>query len=188
MLKRVFSFFFPSKFTLPLDEGVWLIDNFLTKSQCEEIIYSIEKTQFKIARQYAEGRHNKEAFSEETEIINLLKAKFKTCFLKSKNSIFQISQFSLPLEFYKYEVGDYIKRHTDAPRVINGRASKLTLIIYLSENCKGGDTFFEKFNLTISPTIGSALLFDQKHTHESKTVTTGTKYILRTNCFCEYYK
>lgn len=187
MFKKLFSSYFQKKYKLPVAEGVWLIRDFLSESQCKEIIYSLEKTNFKIARQYSQGRHNKEAFSEEIEIIKALENRFKTCILKSKGLKIKIEETSLPLEFYKYEAGDYIKRHTDAPREINGRSSKLTLIVYLSENCKGGETFFEKFNLSINPTIGSALFFEHILTHEAKLVTDGTKYILRTNCYIEYF-
>lgn len=185
MFKHIINLFI-KKNTNQINDGIWLINNFLNISQCQKIINAIEKNEFKIARQYSEGRHNKESFSEEKEIIKLLEDRFKNYNLYKNNKLFKISKFSLPLEFYKYEVGDFIKRHSDAPREIDGKFSKLTLVLYLSGKCKGGETFFEKFNLSISPTIGSALIFEQKLNHEAKTVINGTKYVLRTNCFYDY--
>jgi hypothetical protein len=183
---KIFINFFKKQETNQIKDGIWLIKNFLNKEQCQKIISGIEKSEFKIARQYSEGRHNKESFSEENEIIKLLENKFKQHNLHKNNQSFKIIKFSLPLEFYKYEVGDFIKRHSDAPREIDGKFSKLTLVLYLSDNCKGGETFFEKFNLNIRPTIGSALLFEQNLDHEAKIVIRGTKYVLRTNCFYNY--
>jgi hypothetical protein len=71
----------------------------------------------------------------------------------------------------------------DAPRELNGKYSKLTLVLYLSDNCKGGETFFDKYGLKINPTSGVALLFNQELNHEALIVTQGVKYVLRTNCF-----
>jgi len=167
------------------EEGIWIIEDFMSRAQCLDIIDKIEKSDFKVARQYTEGRHNKETFLEEASIVQLLKDKFKGLTGFSSPLPFVISDFSLPLEFYKYETGDFIKRHSDASRESRGRTSKLTLVLYLSDNCQGGETYFDKYHMKVNPKCGTALLFDQQLNHEALIVTAGTKYVLRTNCFLD---
>ncbi|HVZ96124.1 MAG TPA: 2OG-Fe(II) oxygenase [Chitinophagaceae bacterium] len=169
---------------IQIEPGIWIAENFISRQQCEDIIDKIEKSNFKIARQYKEGRHNKETFLEESSIAQLMRDRFKEIGWLP-DSHFAIKDFSLPLEFYKYEAGDFIKRHSDAPREANGRFSRLTLVLYLSGNCEGGETFFDAYNLKVNPKSGAALLFEQHLNHEALLVKKGTKYVLRTNCFVD---
>ena len=186
MMNSIFSIFKKGKKKIiNLEEGIWIIEDFISRSQCNEIIDKIEKTNFKVARQYKEGRHNKETFLEEASIVELLRNKFKEISASSKPPQFTVTDFSLPLEFYKYETGDFIKRHSDAHRESKGQYSKLTLVLYLSDNCKGGETYFDKYNVKINPKSGAALLFEQELNHEALIVTEGTKYVLRTNCYLD---
>lgn len=167
-----------------VEPGIWIAEKFLSPGQCREIVDRIEKSDFRIARQYGEGRHNKETFLEEEFIVQLLRRRFREIGTLP-GSVHAVRDFSLPLEFYKYETGDFIKRHSDAPREANGRFSKLTLVLYLSDDCKGGETFFDAFDLKVNPRCGAALLFEQHLNHEALRVQGGTKYVLRTNCFTE---
>jgi len=185
-MSSIFSIFKKDKNKIiGLEEGIWIIEDFISRSQCNDIIDKIEKTNFKVARQYKEGRHNKETFLGEPSIVELLRNRFKEINLWRDSIKFNILDFSLPLEFYKYETGDFIKRHSDAHREFNGKYSKLTLVLYLSDNCKGGETYFDKYNLRINPKSGAALLFEQQLDHEALIVTGGTKYVLRTNCYID---
>ena len=184
MLSKLFSILKSKSRVIAVENGIWVAENFISRQQCDDIIEKIEKSNFKVARQYKEGRHNKETFLEESSVVQLLRTKFKEL-TASANFPFTVTDFSLPLEFYKYEAGDYIKRHSDAPRESNGRFSKLTLVIYLSDNCQGGETFFEKYNVKINPRSGAALLFEQHLNHEALIVKSGIKYVLRTNCFVD---
>ena len=185
-MSSIFSIFKKGKNKIiRVENGIWIIEDFISRSQCNEIIDKIEKTNFKAARQYNEGRHNKEAFLDEPYIVGLLRDKFKEINFSSNSLKFNVVDFSLPLEFYKYENGDFIKRHSDAHREFNGRYSKLTLVLYLSDSCKGGETYFDKYNVKINPKSGAALLFEQELNHEALIVTEGTKYVLRTNCYID---
>lgn len=184
-MSGIFSIFKSRKQIKPIEKGIWVLENFISRRQCEEIIDKIEKANFKMARQYKEGRHNKETFLEEPAIVNLLKDEFKKISTSGSPLQFSVTDFSLPLEFYKYEAGDFIKRHSDAPRESNGKFSKLTLVLYLSDHCKGGETYFDKYNIKINPKAGNALLFEQQLNHEALIVASGTKYVLRTNCYLD---
>jgi len=185
MLTKIFSIFKKQNKIQQLEDGIWIFENFISREQCVDIVDQIEKSNFKIARQYKEGRHNKETFLHEPGVAVLIKDRLKEISSSDKNFKAAITDVSLPLEFYKYETGDFIKRHSDAPRELNGKYSKLTLVLYLSDNCKGGETFFDKYGLKINPTSGVALLFNQELNHEALIVTEGVKYVLRTNCFLE---
>ncbi len=167
-----------------VEPGIWIVENFISQQQCNAIVDKIEKSNFKIARQYKEGRHNKETFLEESFIVQLMRERFEE-FGLFPDSHFVVKDFSLPLEFYKYEAGDFIKRHSDAPRESNGRFSKITLVLYLSDNCEGGETYFDTYNLKVNPKSGTALLFQQHLNHEALMVRSGMKYVLRTNCFVD---
>jgi Rps23 Pro-64 3,4-dihydroxylase Tpa1-like proline 4-hydroxylase len=184
-MNSIFSILKSKRKITNLEEGIWIIEDFISRPQCSDIIERIEKTNFKVARQYKEGRHNKETFLEEAVIVELLRNKFKEISTSRNPAKFTITDFSLPLEFYKYETGDFIKRHSDAHRESKGRYSKLTLVLYLSDNCKGGETYFDKYNVKINPKSGAALLFEQQLDHEALIVTEGTKYVLRTNCYLD---
>lgn len=184
-MSSIFSILKTKKKITNPENGIWIMEDFISRSQCNEIIDKIERTNFKVARQYKEGRHNKETFLEEAAIVELLRNKFKEISTCRNPPQFTVNDFSLPLEFYKYETGDFIKRHSDAHREWDGKYSKLTLVLYLSDNCKGGQTYFDKYNLKINPKSGAALLFEQQLDHEAMVVTEGTKYVLRTNCFLD---
>ena len=180
----VFHFFSSKQKINNAVDGIWLIPNFATNDECNAIIHKIESSGFKPARQYKEGRHNKEAFMAEDEIAVLLLSKFSKIILKDGNDKLNITQFSKPLEFYKYEEGDFIKRHSDAPREISpGIFSSLTLVLYLNDDYAGGETFFNEKNYKTKPQTGAVLIFKQALHHEALMVNKGMKYVLRTNCF-----
>jgi len=184
-MSNLFSILKSKKKIIHPEKGIWVIEDFISRAQCNDLIDKIESTNFKVARQYKEGRHNKETFLEEAGIVLLLRNKFKEINTSRTSMQFMITDFSLPLEFYKYEKGDFIKRHSDAHREMNGRYSKLTLVLYLSDDCEGGETYFDKYNMKINPKCGTALIFEQQLNHEALMVTEGTKYVLRTNCFVD---
>lgn len=97
--------------------------------------------------------------------------------------------------FYRYEPGQRFKRHRDGslslpPRFVDGvklplGRSLTTLMIYLNATCEGGETaFFTESGteyLRVQPEIGTALCFAHEIKHEGCMVTSGQKYVLRTD-------
>ena len=82
--------------------------------------------------------------------------------------------------FYKYEPGQQFKRHRDQSFIRNEiEASYFTLMIYLNEEFEGGETTFNE--LIIKPKTGSCLIFLHDLEHEGAQLTSGTKYVLRTD-------
>jgi hypothetical protein len=84
--------------------------------------------------------------------------------------------------FYRYKDGQQFKPHVDAPyKKSESELSKLTLLIYLNEDFEGGATTLVLEGEDIKPKEGMLFLFEQKIMHCGRPVTTGTKYVLRTD-------
>lgn len=166
---------------LNLAKSIWVTDQILTRDECEKVIRVSEQSGFKVAHQYEiSGRHNHEVFVELSDIHKILEEKLVKQVNKSKLDYKQIL-VRKRLEIYRYQSGDYIVAHSDAPVQIDGKIwSNFTLVLYLSDEFMGGKTIFPDLNVEIAPPIGSAILFDQSFLHEASTVENGTKYILRT--------
>src|SRR4051812_19575555 len=110
-----------------MDPGIWLGNNLLDTAECKGLIRKIELKRFSKARFYEKGRHNHESFILEEDLSEKILAKVKVLNLICRSAEFRIKQFSLPIEFYKYETGDYIECHSDASKEIeDGLWSSLT--------------------------------------------------------------
>lgn len=143
------------------------------------ILNTIENIEFKRAHQYSEGRHNKEIFTSNSQIEDIL----DVVLLGFKFKNLKLVQYSKPHEFYKYDCQDYILPHSDAPREFdNSNKSNYTLIIYLNDNFIGGETFFVGSNIKITPQKNAGLFFKHSLVHEALPVVAGVKYVFRTNC------
>jgi hypothetical protein len=83
---------------------------------------------------------------------------------------------------YRYEPGQKFAAHYDgAFQRDEYEISLLTLIVYLNEDFGGGTTEFLDFDLHATPRTGTALLFQHRLLHEGCTVTSGMKYVLRSD-------
>lgn len=85
--------------------------------------------------------------------------------------------------FYRYEPGQRFKEHSDAPfRRDNGEESRLTVLVYLNDDCTGGETAFGDYAVT--PRLGASLVFRHELLHEGRPVAAGKKYVLRSDVMC----
>jgi hypothetical protein len=98
------------------------------------------------------------------------------------------------LRLYKYEKGMSFGKHIDESNIMsNGGVTKMTVLIYLSE-CGGGATRFvgdhtsmaavSSPEIAFSPQAGAMLIHvhgDDCLVHEADPVTSGIKYVLRTD-------
>ena len=83
---------------------------------------------------------------------------------------------------YRYDVDQRFAPHYDGAFVRNAsERSLLTFMVYLNEGFTGGATRFHDFDLDVTPKAGRALLFQHFLLHEGCVVTSGTKYVLRTD-------
>jgi predicted 2-oxoglutarate/Fe(II)-dependent dioxygenase YbiX len=86
------------------------------------------------------------------------------------------------MRFYRYEFGQQFKRHVDGPfRRNENEVSKVTVLLYLNDDFSGGTTqFFDPFQI-VTPEAGQLLLFKHRQLHQGDPVTTGRKYVLRSD-------
>ena len=83
---------------------------------------------------------------------------------------------------YRYEPGQRFAPHFDGAYVRDRReASLLTFMVYLNEGFGGGETDFLDLASSVVPRTGTALLFQHGLLHEGCRVTSGVKYVLRTD-------
>ena len=83
---------------------------------------------------------------------------------------------------YRYKPGQAFKPHYDGSyRKSETMESELTLLLYLNESFAGGETRFLDIETDVHPRTGSVLLFAHRVLHEGAEVTSGTKYVLRSD-------
>jgi prolyl 4-hydroxylase len=83
---------------------------------------------------------------------------------------------------YRYEPGQRFAPHYDgAYRRSATECSELTLMVYLNEGFGGGTTAFHDFGIEATPSTGAALVFQHRQLHEGCVVTSGVKYVLRSD-------
>ena len=95
--------------------------------------------------------------------------------------------------FYRYQSGQTFKPHWDGIYARSDwESSQLSLLIYLSADFVGGETIFyqdtamrkpclETRQAVVVPQQGQVLIFEHQQLHEGAPVTSGVKYVLRTD-------
>lgn len=85
------------------------------------------------------------------------------------------------LRFYRYDPGQYFRWHCDGcfERSADER-SHITLMVYLNADMTGGATEFDGLE-SVVPETGKALFFQHAIFHQGSRVTSGRKYVLRTD-------
>ena len=169
-----------------LNPGVFTIDNFLALDECTALIALAERDGFSTAMVRANSgtkamptiRNNERAEFESPAWVSLLQERLQQMDLPRLDGA---SPCGLPaaLRFYKYTAGQRFKMHKDGPWSENGMQSKLTFLVYLNEAFSGGETDFRDFK--VAPKTGMALLFVHATWHEGCAVTSGEKYVLRSD-------
>jgi len=84
--------------------------------------------------------------------------------------------------FYRYAPGQRFAWHHDGSYIRSGRErSLLSLIFYLNDDFRGGETRFEYQSAVVTPKRGAALIFEHPLLHEGARVRSGTKYVMRSD-------
>lgn len=155
-----------------------VIDNFLSNDECEDFINFIkEKEKDKDCRKFNDNFDNFNSRSVNEEICN----KFYNRFIKIVDlSEFNITGVNNIVTCAKYTEGQEFGLHTDTGLYFNkAKALKTTytVLIYLNDDYKGGNTVFYTDVITrIVPKKGSLLIFDISLIHAGEKVLSGTKY------------
>jgi hypothetical protein len=92
---------------------------------------------------------------------------------------------------YRYRVGQRFAPHFDGayfrPPTGTGREeSLLTVLFYLNDGFEGGETKILDWDVVVVPKKGSALVFTHAILHEGCAVSSGAKYVLRTDAMYRF--
>ena len=188
---------------------IWTIENFLTEKECQDlIIFSEDKSYEEATVSLKSGakmmkniRNNERLMYEDEKLAQHYWEKFKDfCpifideIVENETQKQRAVGLNPLFRFYKYESDQRFKKHIDGRVVVekDGKKyeSRITFMIYLSDDFEGGQTAFDYKNkegiiekIEIQPKIGTALCFVHEIKHEGTPVLKGTKYVLRSDVF-----
>jgi prolyl 4-hydroxylase len=161
-----------------MDEGIWQIKGFLSPEDCAVLVLQAEFTGFQVAHMLHMGRNNREVFLNCQNTIQEILIRLRQHVLES----FHVVGIGQILECYRYQEGEFVAPHCDAPQEISSDVwSNLALIVYLNDDFEGGETVFPRQGIKINPQIGTAVMFNHSILHEGAKVFQGLKYIIRTD-------
>jgi predicted 2-oxoglutarate/Fe(II)-dependent dioxygenase YbiX len=172
---------------MQLSEGIDVVPGFLTGAECEEYITLTEARGYEPApittpfgfKMRPELRNNQRVIVDDREWAGMLWLRARDeipVFLQGRQAIGLNERF----RFYRYDAGERFAPHRDGPyRRENGEISLLTFMVYLNEGFSGGETVVK--GLPVTPQQGMALIFAHDLLHEGAAVTSGRKYVLRSD-------
>ncbi|MBC3873371.1 2OG-Fe(II) oxygenase [Undibacterium flavidum] len=171
-----------------LEEGVFEIDAFLPVEECDSLIALSEAIGFKQAdvqtlsgRQLLTNIRNNERVDYLSNTLAKVYwqkiAELNLPICEGKNAIGISSNF----RFYKYQLGQKFSMHRDGRQSIGENETLYTLLVYLNEDCIGGETFFREGNLKVLLKKGLAIIFEHSLWHQGVDVKSGVKYVLRSD-------
>lgn len=168
-------------------DNIFLIPNFFSAAQCNELIKISEDKGFEEALvetengyQRVEGTRNNDRilFTDEKLAVQLFEK--AQPYIPQQIGISKAVGLNELFRFYRYKPQQRFKKHHDQSFIRNEEeASYYTFMIYLNDNYSGGETIFN--NCTIKPVQGALLIFLHQLEHEGAEILSGTKYILRTD-------
>jgi len=202
-------------------EGCWIIHNVLTLGECEQFINLSEGMGYKPSPlSVLSGEFNTSQFNESTrqirdshriltdmppELIRILNERIEEL-LPQTVTVYgdewvlrKGTPINERIRFNRYNVTQKFGPHFDAGYKKNvNEMTQLTIVFYLNEDFKGGETTFFPGNkrtqfeepgkvkeVRIVPKIGLVSVFFQNgelnHRHEGSPVTEGVKYIIRSD-------
>lgn len=170
-----------------MTNNIFTIDNFWTKSECENFIYKSEILGYEHAtvttekgqKLIQEVRNNNRVMYKDNILADNIWEKLEPFAPRKLGNSYATGLNEL-FRFYKYTIGQHFKKHRDMSFIKNEiEASYFTFMIYLNDNYEGGETIFNE--LTIQPKQGKSLVFFHDLEHEGCSVRQGIKYVLRTD-------
>ncbi len=167
----------------------WTVEDVLTDSECRGLIERIEASSPEIASISAIGgpvvdersRNNTRVISDDAALAATLFGRVQAT-IPGRVSSMDVVGANERLRYYRYERGQRFAPHHDGSFVRNIKErSLLTLIVYLNDDFEGGCTSFLDLRVDVKPKRGMALLFQHDLLHEGAEVTSGVKYVVRTD-------
>jgi len=167
-----------------------VVENFLTPEECKGFIDFSEKEGYSEALIRARGqgevmnkdvRDNDRVIWDNPQVATQIFEMIKDLVPYNIDGYEPIG-LNERFRFYRYKDGQRFRPHVDgAFKRSDTEVSLLTLLLYLNEEFEGGETNLIILNENIKPKTGMLLIFDHKILHAGSSVTSGTKYVLRTD-------
>jgi prolyl 4-hydroxylase len=162
-------------------DGIWLTGRLLGPHECSALIASAEAEGFRSAHMKADGRNNSEVFFRLPDLADAILSRLRER-VHGAGVDFEVVMVSPGFECYRYQEGDSVAAHRDAPvEVRPERQSDLSLVLYLNDGFQDGETSFPDQVLNLRPVTGEGVLFRHALLHEGTPVRQGRKYIVRTS-------
>lgn len=174
-------------------DSLFVIHDFFTPEECDEHIAISEAQGYDDAPiTTASGfvmrkdvRNNTRVIIDDSDLAARLFERSRP-FLPSRVGSWYLHEFNERFRYYRYDVGQTFRPHFDGSFARNGQEeSQLTFMIYLNDDFTGGTTEFYyndgKHKASVQPQRGMALVFYHAQLHEGAPVTSGRKYVLRTD-------
>lgn len=167
---------------------IYTIDNFLSEEECDALIAKSEAIGFEEAKVNMDGgqkmmkmiRDNERVMYTDLIFAFQLWKKLKPYIRPIIGNSYAIGLNEM-LRFYKYSPGQRFKMHRDGSYIRNETEfSYYTFMVYLNDDYEGGQTKFESGEY-VSPKKGTALIFEHSLRHEGARLTSGCKYVLRSD-------
>ena len=172
---------------------LFLIDDFLSATECQNFIAQSENSGYEIASIDAGGgaiirtdiRNNTRLIWDDESLAQKLFERAKPLLVADWLG-WELLGFNERFRFYRYDVGQTFRTHFDGAFMRSGEEqSQFTFLIYLNDDFEGGQTNFynDEGDLlhSVAPKTGSALVFWHPMLHEGAIVDKGRKYVLRTD-------
>lgn len=172
---------------------IYLIDNFLSDEECDELIAKSEGIGFAEAKVNVDGgqtimkmiRDNERILYEDPTYATVFWERLKAYIKPEIGNSYAIGLNEL-FRFYKYSPGQRFKMHRDGRYERNETEfSYYTFMIYLNDDYEGGQTKFHSGEF-VSPKKGTALIFEHSLRHEGEKLINGIKYVLRSDIMYKY--
>lgn len=174
---------------------VFTIDQKIPADTCKQILslvdpedfslapITIGKDEFLVDTNY---RNNTRVIMDNIELSNNLFSLIKD-FLPVSHKGWILDGLNSRFRYYRYTPEQKFEKHFDGRyRETLDRESRLTLLLYLEDECTGGETAFfntsdESLRFLVNPKRGQILVFDHHQLHSGEPIITGTKTVLRTD-------
>lgn len=179
-----------------VSEDVIIVREFLSPQECERHIAVAEEIGFEAAsiatREGAQMRpdirNNRRVICDNPELAQQLWLRLQP-YVPLKRNAWQAVGLNERFRFYKYDVGQQFEWHHDGLfKRENGERNFFTLLLYLNQDYVGGETSFAEHSAVpqlthgqVRPETGMALLFQRQMLHKGETVSSGCKYVLRSD-------
>jgi len=167
-------------------------DEFITDEESDELIAIVENSAHKLTTLGGGEQKHRIAYGSWVENSNPIADYIKT---KIADYLDIPKENMERIQLVRYPVGGEYKPHYDGfhkntnyydPEIDKGGQRKLTALIYLNEDFKGGETAFPKLGITVTPQKNKLIAWgnlkktgelDHDSLHAGLPVTEGVKYI-----------